>query len=83
MSLNDLELEKGIIVFPNPGINYITVKNITQPTEFRLIDNVGKTLKNGFVNSSGEIKISDLSSGVYFLELKTKDKSTMRKIIKK
>jgi len=83
MNLNDLELENEIIVYPTPTLNRITIRNITQITEFRILNNNGKTVKNGFVNSSGEIKINELSCGFYFLELKTKEKTIIQKIIKK
>lgn len=83
MNLNEVELENEIIVYPNPGVNSITVKNLSQLTEFKIIDNIGKTVKNGFINRSGEIKINDLSKGIYLLELKSNEKTITQKIIKK
>jgi len=74
LSNEDLQLSKQIEVFPNPASSFITIyqrfisdKNI----DYTLIDLCGNILKVGDISiSTNLIDLSDLKSGLYFLNLK-------------
>lgn len=83
--LNQLSL------FPNPTNNEITISilgNKNEKVEYKLIDSKGKLIEERFVEISSGINIFkintnqlQLSSGVYFINLKTISKETTKKLI--
>lgn len=73
----------GISIFPNPANRTISIKNIYQPTAYKIYNLKGKALLSGEAIGINEINISGLSQGVYFIELKNEDVITTRKLIKK
>lgn len=68
----------SINVYPNPsnGIIYLSESN----HEYSLIDISGKTLEYGFI-SGNSLDFSSYSTGVYFLELRKGNTSTVEKLI--
>ncbi|AWI25504.1 T9SS type A sorting domain-containing protein [Flavobacterium pallidum] len=74
-------------VYPNPATSTVNISNTTDAliTNVKVTDLKGRTVKNNnFVASSNiQINTSDLSSGVYMLNI-TSDKGTaVKKIVKK
>jgi hypothetical protein len=69
-------------VFPNPFNDKIYVSNNLNDFEFNIFSSLGEKLKTGKIRN-GEINdISQLTSGVYYIDLIKDDKKITRKIIK-
>jgi hypothetical protein len=75
-------------VFPNPAREKFTVsikQRANKPVEIRLINTLGKTVKarSGLRGKTivARIHVSDLESGVYFVEVKTGDKDFHQSLI--
>ena len=85
LSANDF-FAKNFSVYPNPSneILNVTGKNNTAIEALQLVDLNGRVVKN--VNANGvfdmQINIADLTSGVYFLNIKTEAGSGTTKIVK-
>ena len=76
-------IESNITIFPNPARDFISIKNHeTQITTIRIVDTMGKTVKNFILNTSEIIDISALSPGIYFVSVDTKEKTYVQKLIK-
>lgn len=75
-----------IAIFPNPTTGIVNIKNDANV----LIDKIdindinARTIKTIEVNniSNVEVNISDLTSGIYFMNIKTNEGSTTKKIVK-
>ncbi len=69
---------------PNPAINKITIQsNSNLIVGYKIYDTFGRRVKNGTINfSSNEVGISELESGLYFLNLQTSKGSCTKKFVK-
>lgn len=79
-------LEKVFSAYPNPAANELNVKlkNENQPAEIKLINTLGaivlsKNLDNKAVET---FNISELTSGIYFIKVKSGTRSFTQKFIK-
>lgn len=87
--LNESVLAEGFVFYPNPAADFIRIK--TNPgglntVTISLINLLGETLFSETVETheiNKIISVSSLSSGIYFLNLKTDGKSYTEKFIKK
>ena len=75
-------LEKNIHIFPNPtnGLIHIESNNQFEFFEITLYNALGKTIKINLSNES--IDLSDISSGIYFLSIRTSKGMITKKIMK-
>ncbi|MFY0603582.1 MAG: M28 family peptidase [Flavobacteriaceae bacterium] len=84
LSNNDQdELEKSIIVYPNPSSGFINLKN-TSSKEFKLtiVNVLGKEVYKTIVNTNTEsLDLTSLSKGVYMAVFKNGTTSFSKKII--
>lgn len=66
--------------YPNPTSGNITI-NLTQTATIRLIDKFGQTLviKENF--NENQLDLSNLSDGIYFIEMQSDNKTSFSKII--
>ena len=67
------QLESKLKVYPNPARDYISIKsNLPTPASYNIYDITGRKIKNGNVLSAelNTISISDLSSGIFILEIR-------------
>jgi len=73
-----------ISIYPNPAINTINVKvntNSTNNWQLTIFDMQGRNIiNNSFIGSSTKIDISNLNSGIYFLQLRNKDTQVVKNI---
>ena len=71
-------------VFPNPFSDVVNVIGIneTQNVAFKLYTIDGKLIKNGNVENA-QVNLSDVSQGIYLLQLNSDGKTETKKIIKK
>lgn len=79
------DISSSLSLFPNPTTNEI---NLKLPKEFgsnigyNIKNMLGQTVTNGLL-SSNKIDVSNLLSGMYFIEIKTDNKTGTKKFIKK
>ena len=77
-------MNEGLMVYPNPTDNIITIKQISQLPihEVALYDCVGKLVMSEIYMEQGEVKLnlSEQTKGIYILKVKTKDNYIYRKI---
>jgi polyhydroxybutyrate depolymerase len=75
-------LEKNIHIFPNPtnGLIHIESNNQFEFFEITLYNALGETIKINLSNES--IDLSDISSGIYFLSIRTSKGMITKKIMK-
>lgn len=73
-------------IYPNPTNNVLnlSVKNCLVINQINVVDLNGRTVKtiNNVLNSETEINVSDLTSGVYMLNVKTNEGVATSKFIK-
>lgn len=55
-----------ISIFPNPFVDHIQIKGISDGVQYEIVDTKGQTLATG--NLKGELlNLQDLDSGTYFI----------------
>lgn len=64
-NLNVSDLSHEFTVYPNPANEFLFVDGIHEQLSFEIRDNLGRTVKKDVYN--GQIEISDLVQGMYFL----------------
>ena len=71
MSIDDLDNNEKFNVYPIPVYNNLNITGLSKPVTYLISSIDGKTIKNGVFQES--IDVSDLKSGLYFLQVETKD----------
>lgn len=84
---NDQKLDQLISVFPNPGYNEITISSLTKDSDIfdlRISDLNGRTIleKRIDLNTNQVINTMDLSNGVYFIHLSSREYTSVTKWVK-
>ncbi len=90
VAVDNNKLENSIQIYPNPlsgrilNIDFNT--NISQATEIRIVDIIGKTVFSDNISILGSayketINLSDLKSGIYFVEITGEKEHFVKKII--
>jgi len=74
-SVLELDFEKNAI-YPNPSSNFITIKGLKNASYYRIFDLNGKQFMQG--SYSNRIDVSQLSKGIYFIEIKEEELFTLR-----
>jgi PKD repeat protein len=87
--LNQQQLEKGFIVYPNPASNTLNIsieQNMRENITVRLFDMQGKMILEQNEEAKGyfqtQVGLSNLASGVYQLQIQTEGSILNYKIIK-
>ncbi len=83
LSVSEFDVSENIVVFPNPtsaSINFRTKTNLVNEKVF-IFSNSGQLVKEIEINSSNSIDLTDLSTGIYFIQFENK-KHNAFKIIK-
>lgn len=78
-SLNDATLT-NFKIYPNPAINFIRLNGIGNIEKFTVFNTLGETILKG--NFNNQIDVSNLSKGIYFLNIKSKNQIYTKKFIK-
>ena len=71
LSVDDLYNNEKFNVYPIPVYNNLNITGLSKPVTYLISSIDGKTIKNGVFQES--IDVSDLKSGLYFLQVETKD----------
>ncbi len=75
-------LESEIVVYPNPTAGFTSVAIPTNGT-YRLLSTLGEQLEIGALfQGENNLNLSELKKGVYFIEIKTTDGTTVKKLVK-
>ncbi|WCO01398.1 T9SS type A sorting domain-containing protein [Psychroserpens ponticola] len=75
--------EHTFSVYPNPVNNELNISSTTNG-HYNILNVNGQTLKQGvLVNGNNNINLSQLKSGLYFLNIKNDTGSILKKVIKK
>jgi len=74
-------------VYPNPTTNFIIVEaelSLIQDTEVTILNSIGQAIYKTNLNThSNKIDVSNLDKGVYFIQVKSKDKLGSSQFIKR
>ncbi len=85
-SLNDIEIENGIVVYPNPVSNILTIEMLTYSSEKKYIsiyDILGKqVLSESFSSQKHTVNVSELVKGIYVVELRIGKNLVRKKFVK-
>ncbi|MFI1771958.1 leucine-rich repeat domain-containing protein [Thalassobellus citreus] len=81
LNINDFELAKSISIYPNPATSEISIISDKIIESIELIDVFGKVIKSS-LNPNNTIYVSNLSNGLYFLQVHTKKGLAIKKFIK-
>lgn len=83
VSVDEINSELGVSVYPNPVANELHVKGFDKLQSASVSNIVGQNVKN-FDVVTESLDISDLTQGVYFVQFTTKDGQTLpaQKIVK-
>ncbi len=71
-----------ILVYPNPFENQLSIA-VSENTSYTLLDVNGKILKTGNLTANGNIDLSELHSGSYFLNTVNSQGSSVISVIKR
>jgi hypothetical protein len=83
VSVEDISNNNSVSIFPNPTLDVLNIDNVNGLTEIKIVDVTGKIVESIVPgNGSTVINTSKLSSGVYFVRLKSKDGFSSHKFIK-
>lgn len=81
LSVNDFDLsESQVSLFPNPTNNYFEIESKETLTKVEIYSIQGQIMKN--FTTQNQYDISDLSSGVYFVKIKSNNNEIIKRIIK-
>ncbi len=81
-ALNDFNISV-IKIYPNPATEFVTITGIEAPTTIRIINITGKVVRAIVVTSTEiYIDITDLSKGIYFVQLELQGKVQTVKMVK-
>jgi len=70
-----------IKIYPNPANNYIEIETTLQYSSIKIIDLTGKTIKQTTLKT--KIDVSNLTNGIYFIQIIGKRNTIMQKFVKK
>ena len=75
-SIQTIDEGDCIQIFPNPASNQLTIKiNLNKELRFNIFNSLGQSVKNGNIESNSEsIDISNLTNGIYSIELSSENK---------
>ena len=76
----DLNNTEELFVYPSPAYDHIMVKSEKVIQSFTIYNRFGVPMKTGQINEN-RIVLNDLASDIYYLELVSKDREIIRKLI--
>ena len=87
VSTNDLETVAKVDVFPNPTTDFFTLQlegEVSDNVNVRLLTSTGQmvyTQTDLSLNSTTEIPVTNLSAGIYFLQINSETATTVRRVM--
>jgi hypothetical protein len=80
-SLNDYNISKDFF-YPNPTFNTINLKDVEFNSKLSITSIDGSVVYQKQIKSEKEIDVSNLSQGIYFLQIEKNGKISTQKFIK-
>ena len=83
LGINDNEITKPIVLYPNPSSNYFTVDTSSSKVDiYSLTGQLVKSFKSNF-NSESQFEVNDLNNGIYLVKVTdTNDREATLKLVK-
>ena len=70
LGVDDITDEKlSLKLYPNPSINYIRVRGLSEKANYIIYNLLGKEVGKGNIENDEDIAIQDLSNGTYFIRI--------------
>ncbi len=83
LAIDNNEPGTDVILYPNPVGNRLKISSKVSLDEYKIYSIVGTLVDHGILGTSvAEINVSNLNSGMYFIELTSGDQKTTKRIIK-
>ena len=83
IGIQEKDLGSDFYFYPNPAKNEITFESSEQNLlNIRIIDLSGRTIRSEQLEAGARLDVSDLLSGVYFIQLSGRGKTVARKLVK-
>lgn len=74
----------SFIVFPNPSFGHakITITDLNEPTDVRVLDNAGRLIKSITLTNTNSVEVSNLQQGGYIIQItgKNSGETVVRKL---
>ena len=87
LGVNDNVLEETLSVYPNPARDFVTISNSTDVTinSIEIYDMNGRLVEQLKVNSSSDqtINVSELTTGMYLMNITSDQATVVKRLIKK
>ncbi len=86
LGVDENNLETTLVLYPNPSNSIINIKlpELIYEASFTIYDMLGKKIhQSQILNSKEDINISHFKSGIYLAYFKIKDKTIIKKLVKK
>ena len=84
-SIQERTRVESLLIYPNPIIEKATIKTVdfSKIENFRILDIAGKTIKEMKIKGEQYVVFhkKDIPNGIYFIEITSKDKKYLQKII--
>jgi hypothetical protein len=81
VGIETLDNTLAVKIYPNPVQSQLTISTDNEIESVSIIDLTGKTIRT-ISNSANVIDVSDLQTGIYFVQIKSNNKLITKKIIK-
>jgi hypothetical protein len=86
VGINEIDNNNTISFYPNPANDFMTISLAAEPTEsttIYIINALGEiVLTENAMSSNTTINTSNLTNGIYFIKVETKNDSAIKKFIK-
>jgi hypothetical protein len=82
LAVNNFETDK-FVVYPNPVADIINIAGINGNVTYRIFTVEGRLVKDGNLSPDAQINLSDLTKGMYLMQITSEGKTEIKKIIKK
>lgn len=84
LSTTEIDAKDEIVIYPNPTQDKLSfnLDKSFQLQKIVVVDNNGKVVKSFDTNISNDINVSDLSSGIYFVQFISEQGTVTKKFIK-
>jgi hypothetical protein len=68
LSINEIELDNGIKLFPNPSTDFIQISGLNKVEKYTIYNIIGSEINKGIISNDDEIDVQNLTNGLYFLK---------------
>jgi predicted ester cyclase len=79
---NMAQSNSSIMIFPNPTDGEITIRGIDGKAYVRIVDLLGKEIMNMQFSGNNTLNLSRINAGIYFIEVRDKNRCIIERLIK-